>query len=77
MANGACLVLKNCSKNRNDKLEDEHRGESINDLNQDEFPVCTGERGTFMAPFAYEKKIYHPYITRPLSVSVLRRQSSY
>ncbi|MFT3995287.1 MAG: AAA family ATPase [Dysgonomonas sp.] len=60
-ANGACLALKNCSLNRNDELEDELKGKSIKDLNDDQFPVCVGERATFMAPFAFHTILTHPY----------------
>lgn len=60
-ANGACLVLKNCALNRNDKLENKCAGKSLNDLDENRFPVCIGERGTFMAPFAINKTLHHPY----------------
>ncbi|MFZ1289223.1 MAG: hypothetical protein WAR79_04005, partial [Melioribacteraceae bacterium] len=61
--NGACLVLKNCSKNRDDKKETALAGVSINELDQSQFPVCVSERGTFMANFGFDKKITHPYTT--------------
>lgn len=60
-ANGACLVLKNCALNRNDELENKCAGKSLNDLDENQFPVCIGERGTFMAPFAINKTLHHPY----------------
>ncbi len=60
-ANGACLVLKNCALNRNDELENKYAGKSLNDLDENQFPVCIGERGTFMAPFAINKILHHPY----------------
>ena len=61
-ANGACLVLKNCALNRDDKLEIEHAGQSIENLNQKQFPVCLGERATFMAPFSMQRTLHHPYV---------------
>ena len=60
-ANGACLVLKNCALNRNDKLENELAGQSLENLNQKQFPVCIGERATFMAPFSIQRTLHHPY----------------
>ncbi|MDD2287012.1 MAG: hypothetical protein PHQ11_16620, partial [Paludibacter sp.] len=60
-ANGACLVLKNCALNRNDELEIKCAGKSLNNLDENQFPVCIGERGTFMAPFAINKTLHHPY----------------
>jgi ATP-dependent exoDNAse (exonuclease V) alpha subunit len=59
-ANGACLVLKNCIS-RNDEKEHALAGSLIKDLQEEDYPVCIGERATFMAPFAYYKTIKHPY----------------
>ncbi|MFC2084014.1 AAA family ATPase [Bacteroidota bacterium] len=59
--NGACLILKNCSKNRNDEKESAVAGASIQKLDQDQFPVCVSERGTFMASFGFDRIIPHPY----------------
>lgn len=61
-ANGACLVLKNCALNRNDELENKCASKSLKDLDENQFPVCIGERGTFMAPFAINKTLHHPYV---------------
>lgn len=60
-ANGACLVLKNCALNRNDALEQELAGQSLNDLTEEQYPVCVGERATFMASFPFYKTLRHPY----------------
>ena len=62
-ANNACLALKNCALNRNDKEEDDNAGKSLENLNQEAFPVCVGERATFMAPFTFTKLLNHPYVT--------------
>lgn len=61
-ANGACLVLKNCALNRNDEQEQALAGALLNDLSEDQYPVCIGERATFMAPFSIQKTLTHPYI---------------
>jgi len=60
-ANGACLVLKTCALNRNDEQERKCAGKSLNDLDEQQFPVCIGERATFMAPFYIHKTLHHPY----------------
>lgn len=61
-ANGACLVLKNCALNRDDEQEDDLKGQSIKELEESQYPVCVGERATFMAPFSFYKTLKHPYI---------------
>lgn len=61
-ANSACLVLKNCALNRNDEQEQTLAGTLLNDLEENQYPVCIGERATFMAPFAIHKTLRHPYI---------------
>jgi hypothetical protein len=63
-ANGACLILKNCSLNRNDDAEDKLKGVSISELkSESQFPTCVGERGFFMAKFPVRKHSKHPYIS--------------
>lgn len=67
-ANGACLILKNCALNRNDAKEQELAGQLLKDLPEQDYPVCIGERATFMAPFAIQKTLTHPYaISSPSS----------
>lgn len=61
-ANNACLALKNCALNRNDKNEDANASKSIEELSHDDYPVCIGERATFMAPFHFTKNLNHPYV---------------
>jgi DNA replication protein DnaC len=61
--NSACLTLKNCAQNRNDKQEDELSGKSISDLKAEQYPPCVSERATFMAPFEFSKTARHPYAT--------------
>lgn len=60
-ANGACLVLKNCALNRDDEQEQSLAGQLLSNLTEKQYPVCIGERATFMAPFAINKTISHPY----------------
>jgi len=60
--NNPCLALKNCALNRNDEKEDGNASKSIEHLDQDDFPVCVGERATFMAPFSFTKNLNHPYV---------------
>ncbi|TDQ33383.1 ATP-dependent exoDNAse (exonuclease V) alpha subunit [Zeaxanthinibacter enoshimensis] len=60
-ANGACLVLKNCALNRDDEKEQLLAGKSIENLEEENFPVCIGERATFMAPFSFTRTLKHPY----------------
>lgn len=60
-ANGACLILKNCALNRDDEKENSIKGQSLKDLHETLFPVCVGERATFMANFSFYKTLMHPY----------------
>lgn len=61
IANGACLILKNCALERNDKKEVELSGKSLESLEEDDFPVCVGERATFMSCFSFYRTLKHPY----------------
>ncbi len=60
-ANGACLILKNCALNRNDEQEQSLAGQLLSNLSEEQYPVCIGERATFMAPFSIHKTLNHPY----------------
>jgi ATP-dependent exoDNAse (exonuclease V) alpha subunit len=61
-ANGACLALKNCALNRDDDKEERLAGKSLNELDEEDYPVCISERGTFMSDFNIPKTLKHPYI---------------
>lgn len=63
-ANGACLILKSCALKRNDELEQSLAGQFLNELEENQYPVCIGERATFMAPFSINKTLNHPYVER-------------
>lgn len=66
--NGACLKLDNIARNRNDNAEAAVAGQSIEHLEQRQWPCCVSERGTFMAPFEYMRSVQHTYeITSPLT----------
>lgn len=60
--NGACLILKNCALNRKDDDEQGNANKKINELEEAQYPVCIGERATFMAPFDIQKTLNHPYV---------------
>ena len=60
-SNGACLKLKNIALNKNDAAENEVAGQSIEFLDESQWPCCVGERGMFMAPFHYNSTKQHPY----------------
>lgn len=60
-SNGACLILKNCALNRNDESEQGLAGQLLKDLDEKDYPVCIGERATFMSPFNIYKTLAHPY----------------
>lgn len=60
-ANGACLILKNCALNRNDEQEQSLAGKFLNELSEEQYPVCIGERATYMASFPIHKTLSHPY----------------
>jgi ATP-dependent exoDNAse (exonuclease V) alpha subunit len=60
-ANGACLILKNCALNRNDEQEQSLAGQLLSNLTEEQYPVCIGERATFMASFGIDKTLTHPY----------------
>ncbi|TGE20884.1 AAA family ATPase [Hymenobacter metallicola] len=64
--NTACLKLKNIAASKDDKAEECLAGESLQNLDSEQFPPCVKERATFMAPFALERQHAHPY-ARPNS----------
>lgn len=61
-SNNACLALKNCALHRDDGREEDHKTKSLEHLEQEDLPVCVGERATFMAPFSFTKTLNHPYV---------------
>ncbi len=63
--NSACLALLNCAKNRNDAVETQNAGLSIQDLDIAQYPPCISERATFMADFAFQRTLKHIYQYSP------------
>lgn len=62
--NSACLILKTCSEKRDDEKETRLSGKSIEELQEEDYPVCVKERATFMAPFNFQLTLSHPYVTK-------------
>jgi AAA domain/UvrD-like helicase C-terminal domain len=59
--NGACLILKRIAETRDDQAELSRAGQSINHLQEDQWPCCIAERSAFMADFEYVRHENHPY----------------
>ncbi len=59
--NASCLRLPRISEDRNDEDEIKYAGKKIMDLPVDKRPVCTKEKGFFMAPFSFDTVMKHPY----------------
>ena len=57
--NNSCLRLKNISSNRDDTLEEELKGKSIQG-HEDKIP-CLAEGGCFMSSYTRERVTVHPY----------------
>ena len=53
--------MKNCALNRDDEKENSNRNLSIENLEEEKYPTCVSERGTFMAKFPYYRTLKHPY----------------
>ncbi|MCP5557686.1 MAG: AAA family ATPase [Verrucomicrobiaceae bacterium] len=59
--NSACLCLKNIGEKKREADEETVRGQSVESLDEAQYPPCVMERATFMAPFAFTKHHSHPY----------------
>jgi hypothetical protein len=59
--NNSCLILRRCAISRNDDLEEQVAGMSIDKLDISQYPCCVDERGTFMSPFDFYILKNHPY----------------
>jgi len=62
-ANTSCVVLPRIAQSRNDALEIELAGQSIEHLERAQFPPCVEEHATFMAGFKQTLQKVHPYRT--------------
>jgi len=60
-ANTSCIVLPRIAQSRNDALEIELAGQSIEHLERAQFPPCVEEHATFMAGFKQTLQKVHPY----------------
>lgn len=59
--NTSCLKLKNIFQSKNEASESLDAGKFLKDIDQEKFPPCVKERGTFMADFAFTRLHAHPY----------------
>jgi hypothetical protein len=61
VANSACLRLANIHMRRDDAVEVQLAGRSVEELSPAQQPPCVAERATFMAPFSVSRPVQHPY----------------
>ena len=59
--NTSCTVLPRIAESRDDTLETELAGQSLETLEPQQLPPCVDEHGTFMAPFSLSLRKNHPY----------------
>lgn len=59
--NDSCLKLPRISEKRNENAENAVAGQSIEDLDNSQWPVCVTERAMFMSSFGYTRYTTHPY----------------
>jgi len=59
--NSACLCLKNIGAKKQEEAEEKVKGQSLEHLDEVQYPPCVMDRSTFMAPFAFVKHHSHPY----------------
>ena len=59
--NGSCLRLSRIAAGRDDAAEQAVAGQSIRELDEQDWPCCVPERAMFMAPFEYVRHAEHPY----------------
>ena len=65
-ANTSCLVLPRISETKDDAFETGIKGEEW-DSENGKLPACANERGGFMSPQGYTRRVNHPYSkTEPL-----------
>jgi hypothetical protein len=60
-SNAACLMLPHIRESRNDDKEEAVAGRFLPDLPPEQWPACMNERGSFMAPFDFARRMKHPY----------------
>ena len=70
--NVSCLALDRIHDEKDDAKEQINAAKSLQELDQDNWPVCVSEQGCFMAPFEYTRIVSHPYVkTSPLHEHIL------
>jgi hypothetical protein len=62
--NTSCLILPRVAENRDDEFETSIAGSAF-DADGERLPACAAERGAFMAPFGYTRRVRHPYSHDP------------
>jgi hypothetical protein len=62
--NTSCLILPRVAENKDDEFETSAAGATWN-AEGARLPACAAERGAFMAPFGYARKVRHPYSHDP------------
>jgi AAA domain/UvrD-like helicase C-terminal domain len=62
--NTSCLVLPRVAETRDDDFETSVAGTAWNTEGV-RLPACAAERGAFMAPFGYARRVHHPYSHDP------------
>lgn len=58
--NTSCLILPRVAEKKDDKFESEI-AETDWDTEGEHLPACAAERGAFMSPFGYSRRVKHPY----------------
>lgn len=62
--NTSCLILPRVAETKDDDFETSVAGASW-DTEGARLPACAAERGAFMAPFGYTRRVRHPYSHDP------------
>ena len=58
--NTSCLILPRVAETKDDDFEMSVAGANW-DAEGARLPACAAERGAFMAPFSYSRRVHHPY----------------
>lgn len=62
--NTSCLILPRVAETKDDEFETSMAGATW-DAEGARLPACAAERGAFMAPFGYARRVRHPYSHDP------------
>src|SRR4051812_10619098 len=58
--NTSCLILPRIAETKDDDFEFSNAGRAW-DADGNKLPACAAERGAFMAPLGYSRRVQHPY----------------